>query len=184
VADLLLSAYDAVGAFSEDYRAFLATPEAWVPGATHTFVAADHVDRPIGVVSFVLPGDTEFEGFDPPPCDAGFRFLAVDLAVQGRGAGRALVQRCLDAARWHEATRLGIHSMYFMTAAHALYTDMGFERRPDLDVMFPSGHGFAFTVDLHPDAARRFPAPGPAPDPIPWYADAWAAPVDDRPEPC
>lgn len=174
VGALLVTAYDAVGPFSDRYRSFLEDPDQWVDGATAVWVAADEDDRPIGVVAFVLPGDEEFEGGHPQAGDAGFRFLAVAPDAQGRGAGGALVDRCVAEARARSCHRIAIHSMSFMTAAHALYLARGFDRRPDLDVRFPSGIGYAFTLDLTPDAAVHFPPPGPVPDEPPWFEDAWS----------
>lgn len=178
---LTVAAYDAVGPFDQPYREFLRDPDRWVGGATSVFVAADDDDVPIGSVAFVLPGDREFEGTVPPPGDAGFRFLAVDVAAQGSGAGAGLVDRCVEAARDHGCRRIAIHSMSFMTRAHALYLRRGFIRRPDLDVTFPSGVGIAFTLDLTDDAADAFPPHGPALDPPPWFGDAWGLDVE-RPD--
>lgn len=175
VGRLLLAAYDGAGPFDEHYRAFLRNPAEWVDGATAVWVGADEHDRPLGVVAFVLPGDAEFEGMNPPPGDCGFRFLAVSPDAQGKGAGGALVDQCIQEATRRGCRRLVIHSMSFMTAAHALYHRRGFVRRPDLDVVFPSGVGVAFHRDLTPDAAAHFPPPGPAPDEPPWYEDAWSA---------
>lgn len=173
VGSLVVTAYDAVGRFDDGYRDFLAEPARWVPGSTEVLVAVDDADVPIGCVAFVLPGDAEFEGTDPPAGDAGFRFLAVDPSAQGSGAGAALVEAVIDRARDHGCRRIAIHSMAFMTGAHRLYERLGFERRPDLDVVFPAGPGYAFTLDLVDDARDHFAPPGPVPDEMPWFEDAW-----------
>lgn len=182
VGRLVVAAYDAVGEFGEPYRSFLADPSAWVPGTTATFVAVRD-DEVVGAVGFTLPGDAEFEGMEPPVGDAGFRFLSVSPDAQGGGVGRALVDRCIDEARLRGARRLAIHSMVFMTAAHRLYERRGFDRRPDMDVRFPSGVGIGFTLDLVPDAGDHFPAPGPAPDDPPWYEDVWGPTEESAEEP-
>lgn len=168
----MVEAYDAVGSFTDDYRTFLGDPGRWVRGASEVFVA-ELRGRPVGVVAFTLPGDEQFEAMRPPPADAGFRFLAVDPDSQGTGAGRALVRTCIDAARRAGAHRIVVHSMWFMTAAHRLYAQEGFTRRPDLDVTFPSGVGFAFQLDLTDEAEARFPSPGEVPDEPPWYEDVF-----------
>lgn len=172
VGRLLVDAYDAVGRFTDEYRNFLADPARWVPGATAVFVAERHGEVH-GVVAFTRPGDEEFEDMRPPVADAGFRFLAVDPDSQRTGTGRALVRECIDEARRHGARRIVVHSMWFMTGAHHLYEREGFARRPDLDVRFPSGVGYAFQLDLTEDAADRFPPPGPVPDEPPWYEDVF-----------
>lgn len=173
VGDLLVAAYDAVGAFDDPYRRFLADPDGWVTGCTEVLVAVDADDVPIGCVAFVLPGDAEFEGTRPPAGDAGFRFLAVAPEAQGSGAGSALVDAVTDRARACGCRRVAIHTMEFMTGAHRLYARRGFVHRPDLDVVFPTGVGYGMTLDLVPDAAGHFPPPGPVPDTPPWFEDAW-----------
>lgn len=174
VGRVLVAAYDATGPFTSDYRSFLGRPDDWVPGSTTTFVADDG-DRVVGVVAFTLPGDPEFETPLLAVADCGFRFLAVDPLAQGAGAGGALVRACLAAARQRGCRRMIIHSMWFMTAAHRLYAREGFVRRPDLDIRFPTGVGYAFQRDLVPDADRHFPPPQPVPDEPPWYEDVWGA---------
>lgn len=173
VGALVVEAYDDVGRFNDAYRDFLAEPSQWVPGCTEVMVAVDEQDVPIGCVAFVLPGDAEFEGTTPPAGDAGFRFLAVAPVAQGSGAGAALVTAVVERARARGCRRIAIHSMAFMTGAHRLYERYRFVRRPDLDVVFPAGPGYAFTLDLTDDAAGHFPEPGPVPDQMPWFEDAW-----------
>lgn len=173
VGALLVASYDAVGTFDDRYRNFLADPGQWAPGCTEALVAVDEDDRPIGCIGFVLPGDDEFEGIDPPAGDAGFRFLAVAPEAQGRGAGAALVRAVVDRSRERGCRRIAIHTMAFMTAAHRLYEDLGFVHRPDLDVVFPAGLGLCMTLDLVPDAADHFAPPGPVPEEVPWFEDAW-----------
>lgn len=176
VGRLLVAAYDAAGRFNDEYRDFLADPSQWVPGVSGALVAVDGDGRPIGCVACTRPGDEEFEPGVPAAGDAGFRFLAVDPDAQGSGAGQALVQACIDRARREGARRLVIHSMAFMTTAHRLYERMGFVRRPDLDVVFPAGRGYTLTLDVVPNAADHFPPPGPEPDEVPWFEDAWGMP--------
>ena len=70
-------------------------------------------------------------------------------AGQGRGAGRALTQWCIDRARSDGRQRILIHSGSWMTRAHALYGSMGFVRRPDLDWSFQGYiHLWGFALEL------------------------------------
>ena len=178
VGRVVLEAYDAVGPFDDRYRTFLADPDQWVPGSTTVYVA-ELEEEVVGAVAFVLPGDAEFEDLRPPAGDCGFRFLAVAPSAQGSGAGAALVDRVISDARRRGCHRMIIHSMAFMTGAHELYRRRGFVRRRDLDVRFPSGIGYAFSLDLTPEAPGRFAAPGPVPDEPPWYEEIWAREEDD-----
>lgn len=178
VGALTLRAYDASGGWiGGEYRTALADPSQRVSGATEVLVAELDGDdlrvRIAGTVTFVLPGDPEWHDRPDPSGDCGFRILAVDPDVQGRGVGDALVRACLDRGQARGCQRMTIVSMAWMTRAHGLYRRHGFVRRPDLDVRFPPGIGYGFTRDLRPDAAARFTPPGPVPEQVPWFEDAW-----------
>jgi GNAT superfamily N-acetyltransferase len=172
VGRLTLRAYDAYGRIEGPYRDHLADPAHRLEGADAVLVAL--LDgAPVGNVTFVLPGDPEWEGRPEPAGDAGFRVLAVEPAQEGRGVARALVEACLDRARRVGARRLVVTSMSWMTRAHRLYERLGFVHRPDLDVRFPSGVGHTYTIDLDEDAAAHFPPPGPAPEVPPLAEEVW-----------
>lgn len=175
VGDLTLAAYDASGGrISGEYREWLGDPARRVGLAEAVLVAVDDATGEVlGTVTFVLPGDEEFE-HPTSEGDAGFRILAVDPAAQGRGVGDRLVDECLRRARAVGAHRLVITSMTYMTRAHGMYLRRGFVRRPDLDVVFPgeNGVGWIFTLDLTDEAEARFGPPGPPREPV-WYEDAW-----------
>jgi GNAT superfamily N-acetyltransferase len=173
VGRLVLDAYDAYGRIEGPYRDWLGDPRHRLPGSTAVFVA-ELEGRVVGTVTYVRPGDAEWEGRPEPEGDAAFRALAVAPEVEGRGVARALVQACIDQARAEGRHRIVITSMAWMDRAHRLYERMGFDARPDLAVRFPSGDGVAFTYDLTDEAADRFPPPGPAPDELPWFEDVWA----------
>lgn len=172
VAALTLAGYDAYGSITGEYRRFLADPQARVDGCSALLVA-ELDGEVVGTVTYVLPGDRQWEGPAAPPGDCGFRVLAVDPGFEGRGVGRRLVESCLDRAVTGGRRRMFIISMAWMHRAHALYHGLGFSRRPDLDARFPAGDGFAFTYDLTPDAREHFPAPGAVPTRPPWFEDVW-----------
>lgn len=173
VGQLTLAGYDRYGRIDGPYRDQLADPLQRLDRCTALLVA-ELDGEVVGTVTFVLPGDGEWEGRAEPEGDAGFRILAVDPQVEGQGVGRALVGACVDLARQHGRRRLVIVTMAWMDRAQRMYARLGFVRRPDLDVRFPSGVGYVLTLDLTPDAARHFPAPGPVPDPLPWFTEVWA----------
>lgn len=175
VGALTLAAYDHYGRIVGPYRDQLADPRPRAAGCTALLVA--EVDgRVVGTVTDVRPGDSGWEGRPTPEGDCGFRVLAVDPAAEARGVGRRLVTACLDRARREGCHRSVITSMSWMTRAHRLYERLGFVRRPDLDVRFPGGDGFVFTLDLTDDAVNRFPPPGPVPARPPWFEDVWDLP--------
>jgi GNAT superfamily N-acetyltransferase len=174
VGGLTLAAYDAYGEMRGPYRDFLRDPLQRVDGCSALLVA--EVDGGVvGTVTYVVPGDPEWEGRPDPEGDCGFRVLAVSPALEGRGVARALISACLTRAREEGRHRMFITSMAWMHRAHRLYERLGFLPRPDLAVRFPGGDGVAYTLDLTDDAPRRFPPPGPPPDELPWYADVWAS---------
>jgi ribosomal protein S18 acetylase RimI-like enzyme len=175
VGELTLAAYDRYGRIEGRYRDFLADPLQRVDRCSAVLVAEiDDRDGPrvVGTVSYVVPGDPEWEELAQPAGDAGFRVLAVDPAYEGRGVGTALVDACMARAREDGAHRMLIISMAWMPRAHALYERRyGFVRRPDLDLTFPSGRGVILERDLTEEAAERFPPPGPVLDEPPWFED-------------
>lgn len=166
---LTVAAYDAVGRMTEEYRKQLGDVAGRVADGAEVLVAVDG-DRVLGAVTYV-DGGPHLEGAAAGDC--AFRMLAVDPDAQGRGVGEALVVACLDLARSRGRRRVAIYSMAFMVGAHRLYGRLGFVRRPDRDVVFPSGLGLAFCLDLAADAADHFPAPGPVPAEPPWFEDLW-----------
>jgi predicted N-acetyltransferase YhbS len=84
--------------------------------------------------SVMFYADASTEGLGLPREWSGFRKLAVEPAMRGRGLGRELTQACIDAARRRNAPTLGIHTASFMRAACRLYERMGFRRCPELDI--------------------------------------------------
>ena len=70
------------------------------------------------------------------PGMAGMRMLAVDPSAQGAGAGRALVEGCIEVSRGHGLRCLSLHTHVVFARARALYERMGFVRTPDRDLHF------------------------------------------------
>lgn len=173
VGQVLLDAYDAVGRIEGEYRTYMADTAGRVREGAEVWVGVpDDAEGPVlGTVTFADAGSPALE--HGPHADCGFRLLAVAPSAQGQGVGRCLVQACVDAARDRDRRRLMIYSMEWMATAHGMYAAMGFARRPDRDVTFPSGVGLCFQLDLVADADAHFPPPGEVPDTPPWYLDAW-----------
>lgn len=116
---------------SDDYAAELRDATSRAERA-ELWVAAERDDaRLLGSVTFCPQGSTYRELADDT--EGEFRMLAVDPAARGLGVGRALVQHCLDRSRELGFTAVVLCSLPTMTAAHALYTSMGFARDPSLD---------------------------------------------------
>jgi ribosomal protein S18 acetylase RimI-like enzyme len=101
----------------------------------------------LGTVTYVPgPGPlAESEG----PDEAGIRMLAVAPEARGRGAGRRLVEACLERARRDGRRRVVLYTLPEMTAAHGLYRDLGFEREPAADWEYEPGKRLlSFALEL------------------------------------
>ena len=95
-------------------------------------VAVDADDAILGCVTYV-PGPESPWAELLQPGEAGIRMLAVDPGARGRGAGTALTRACLERARAEGRATVALHSLAYMRAAQAIYTRLGFARRPDRD---------------------------------------------------
>ena len=129
-----------------------------VEGRRHeseVYVAVDDRGRLVGGVTFVPSPESKMSEFDEPDA-AGIRMLAVDPAFQAQGAGRALVETCIERARVSRRSKIILHSTPQMTVAHSLYGKLGFVAAPDLDLYFRDDgdpesepfHLMAFTMEI------------------------------------
>lgn len=84
--------------------------------------------------------------------DMDFRLLAVAPRARRRGVGRLLVGHVVALARERGAARVVMNSGPEMTAAHRLYLEMGFTRRPERETRLVDGKVLlAFGLDLTGD---------------------------------
>lgn len=176
VGALVLAAYDRAGRIAAGYRVELADTAARNDDESEVLVAVDRAGAGatagavLGTVTIVTACSTHFEHAGHG--DGGFRALAVAPEAQGQGVGRRLVRAVVAEGRRRGWRRLAISTMDWMVDAQRLYARLGFDRRPDLDVRYPTGIGHAYTRDLADDGATHFPPPGPAPAVVPWFEDA------------
>ena len=168
--EIVVEAYLQLGRIDDRYEASIADVGGRVAAGAEVLVAV-HDGRVVGSVTYAELGNPAFEGHGMG--DATFRMLGVDPAAQGLGAGRALVEACIARARASGRHRISIYSMVWMPGAHALYRSLGFERRPDRDVEFPGGAGWAFQLPLTEDADAAFPPPRAQSAELPWFEDVW-----------
>ncbi len=110
------------------------------------WVATEHGDL-LGTVTWCPPGSPWRELAKPN--EGELRMLAVAPAARGRGAGRALVERCEERARGDGATAMVLSSLPQMTAAHRIYLQGGYRRAPERDWSpVPGVQLIAFTKNL------------------------------------
>lgn len=146
VGALTVAAYAGLGWDLGGYAEVLADVAERSKHAVVVVAAAD--DGVLGGVTFVPdPSNPYAESLQAG--EAGIRMLAVAPAAQGRGVGRALVTDCVERARLQGAGGVALHSTSWMTAAHRLYSSLGFRRHPDRDIITPSGLTLlSFVLDL------------------------------------
>lgn len=171
IARLTLDAYRALDMWvGDDYAGHLADVESRAKAEnTLVLVAEDDLPNPaavtaavvagneippdperrlLGSVTLTIGGGPYFEWDPDVDGDCGFRMLAVDPAVQGRGVGPRLVAECLERARAAGCRRMVIGSTEWMTTAHRIYERLGFRRAPENDQMWGDIRGLCFTLDL------------------------------------
>jgi GNAT superfamily N-acetyltransferase len=64
---------------------------------------------------------------------AGFRLLAVDSLIRGKGIGKLLAKECIRKARNKKLSQMIIHTTLAMQLAWKMYENLGFKRSEDLD---------------------------------------------------
>ena len=79
---------------------------------------------------------------------AGFRLLAVDPQLRGKGIGKLLTNACIQKARDKKLSQVIIHSTKAMQTAWKMYEGMGFKRSEDLDFMQGELPVFGFRLYL------------------------------------
>lgn len=114
------------------------------------FVAAGSAGELFGSIDFIE--DMQHYGSGGPAATitdaAGVRFLAVNDAYRGKGAGKALTLFCVERARGQGKARLVLHTTKIMQAAWSLYEALGFVRFPEIDFRQGNLEVFGFQLKL------------------------------------
>jgi GNAT superfamily N-acetyltransferase len=149
IGRMTIAAYRALDTWvGDDYAAHLADVEGRAKAENTTvLVAEDDAGRLLGSVTLTIGGGPFFEWDSEADGDCGFRMLAVDPEVQGKGVGPRLVAECLARARAAGCRRMIIGSTEWMTTAHRIYERLGFRRVPELDQMWGDIRGLCFRLD-------------------------------------
>ena len=133
VGDLAVEAYLADGLVRHEYLPTLRDAAARA-AAGELLVAVDAVTGDLlGTASLftTAAGPDWAEGASPD--DAVLRMLAVSPEARRRGVARALTLECIRRAHEMGLRRLILSTAPAMTAAHALYEQLGFRREPAAD---------------------------------------------------
>jgi ribosomal protein S18 acetylase RimI-like enzyme len=129
VGEIRIRAYVAGGFLSPDsgYAPRLRTLGTGGEGTILVAVAGGQI---LGTVMLVMhPQTSEIAA----PDEAEIRALAVTPGTQGMGVGRSLLGAVLDRAARGGARAMVLSTQQEMHAAHRLYEQAGFTRRPDRD---------------------------------------------------
>jgi len=79
---------------------------------------------------------------------SGFRLLAVDPSLRGKGIGKILTIECINKARHHKNRQIVIHTTEAMQIAWKMYEKLGFKRSEDLDFMQEELPVFGFRLKI------------------------------------
>jgi len=79
---------------------------------------------------------------------AGFRLLAVDTTIRGKGIGKLLTNTCIQLAKDTNQSQLIIHSTKAMQIAWKMYGKIGFKRSEDLDFIQGNLHVYGFRLQF------------------------------------
>jgi GNAT superfamily N-acetyltransferase len=79
---------------------------------------------------------------------SGFRLLAVDPLIRGKGIGKNLVNECIKKAKARNHGQVIIHSTKAMQPAWNMYEAIGFKRSEELDFMQGELQVFGFRLQL------------------------------------
>jgi GNAT superfamily N-acetyltransferase len=79
---------------------------------------------------------------------SGFRLLAVNPTVRGKGIGKLLTLACIRKAQEKRNTQMIIHTTNAMQTAWKMYESIGFKRSEDLDFMQGELQVFGFRLAL------------------------------------
>lgn len=129
IGELTATTYLNEGYAGPDYAATLRDVAARV---THSVVLVALLEgRVVGSLTVVTQGGPYAENVEAGT--AVIRMLATDPAARGAGAGTALMEAAIALARHEGCFIVRLSTQASMTAAHRIYTRLGFTRTPDRD---------------------------------------------------
>jgi ribosomal protein S18 acetylase RimI-like enzyme len=138
VGELTAAAYLDDGAVSDDYLLMLRDAGRRAEVA-ELLVAVDADGTLVGTVTLVPPDAPPEWRESSPPGAATIRMLAVPSAHRRRGVGVILTRACIERGRERGWPELSLLTATHMAAAHRLYEQLGFVRRPALDLAVRPG---------------------------------------------
>lgn len=156
VGELMIRVYSQLEGFPKaaeqpDYYRMLANiGDLTKKPATELIVALSSQEKIVGAVVYF--SDMQYYGSGGTATQernaAGFRLLAVDNEVRGRGIGKLLTKTCIEKTKELGLKQIIIHSTKAMQVAWMMYEKLGFQRSEDLDFMQGELPVFGFRLML------------------------------------
>lgn len=117
---------------------------------TELIVAVDKTERVVGAVVYFTDMKNYGSGGTATQIKnaSGFRLLAVDPVVRGKGIGKLLCIECVNRTKRMEQKQLYIHSTESMKIAWGMYERLGFERYTPIDFKQGELPVFGFVLNL------------------------------------
>ena len=132
------------------YKMLLNVGELTNNPETELLVAATSDNKILGAVVYF--GDMKYYGSGGTATKeqnaSGFRLLAVNPSIRGKGIGKLLTLECINKARIKKQKQVVIHTTKAMMTAWKMYENMGFKRSEDLDFMQSELPVFGFRLRL------------------------------------
>ncbi|MBI3233603.1 MAG: GNAT family N-acetyltransferase [Bacteroidetes bacterium] len=92
------------------------------------------IDNEIVGMAFFIPSGNPFLYF---PAEWSYiRYVGVNPAYVGKGIGKILTQKCVDAAKNKGEKIIALHTSEFQNAARHIYEKLGFIKQKELEPVF------------------------------------------------
>ena len=113
-------------------------------------IVADDDGRIVGSAMLYAPETNAYGALASRSAAPEIRLVAVAPEARGRGIAKALVDECIRRARTQGAREVGLHTSRSMSAAMAMYANLGFVRAPERDFQPPGAElveGYRLLLD-------------------------------------
>lgn len=163
IGKLMVSVYSQLDGFPKEseqpeyYKTLANIGEFTNKPDTELLVAVSHDEKIAGGVVYF--SDMKYYGSGGTATKeqdaAGFRLLAVDPSIRGKGIGRLLVDECIRKAKDKNLRQVIIHTTMAMQTAWKMYENIGFKRSEDLDFMQGELPVFGFRLAINAETRTK-----------------------------
>jgi ribosomal protein S18 acetylase RimI-like enzyme len=156
VGNLMVQAYSQLDGFPKEsdmpkyYEMLANVGDLTSKPETELLVAVSSEDEIVGAVVYF--SDMQYYGSGGMATKeknaAGFRLLAVNRSMRGRGIGKLLTKECIRKAKDKNLSQMILHTTKVMQTAWRMYEGIGFKRSEELDFMQGDLAVFGFRLML------------------------------------